>query len=88
MHTEQPVCAVTGTGVTLLMSMINDQLVVVCLLYDVSETNAIKLIGWSGGGGGAEACRRAGETAAQEPLASCCVIARWSCVVCTHFDLS
>lgn len=39
---------VTGTGVTLLMSRINDQLVVVCLLYDVSEANAIRLIGWSG----------------------------------------
>lgn len=37
----------TGTGVTLLMSVINDQLVLVCLLYDVSEMNAIKLIGWS-----------------------------------------
>lgn len=30
-----------------LVRMINYQLVIVCLLYDVSEMNAINLIGWS-----------------------------------------
>lgn len=37
----------TGTGPAVLPSGRNDQLVIVCLLYDVSEMKAIRLIGWS-----------------------------------------
>lgn len=37
----------TRTKVMVLMRTIDDQLVIDCLFYDVSQMNAIKLIGWS-----------------------------------------
>lgn len=54
--TERPVCGGRGAGTDSVMDggdagqvltgVINIQLVVVCLVYDVSEASGIKMIGW------------------------------------------